>query len=49
MLSHAEVQGTLRIAQRGKWDISRLAFDYSVVGTDACGGLLRASTRSLLA
>lgn len=49
VLSHAEVQGTLRIAQRGKWDISRLAFDYSVVGADACGDLLRASTRSLLA
>lgn len=49
VLSHAEVQGTLHIAQRGKWDISRLAFDYSVVGADACGGLLRASTRSVLA
>jgi len=43
VLSHAEVQGTLGIKQRGKWDIARLAFD-AAGPQDArgCGDLLRA-------
>lgn len=41
VLSHAEVQGTLGIAQRGKWDFTRLAFDPSVIGAKACGDKLR--------
>lgn len=49
VLSHAEVQGTLGIMQRGKWDISRLAFDQTVRGAQACGDLLRAGVTSLLA
>jgi len=48
VLSHAEVQGTLGIVQRGKWDISRLAFDPSVFGAAACGDLFRAATLKLL-
>lgn len=48
VLSHAEVQGTLGIKQNGKWDISRLAFDPSVVGSKACGDQFRSSTSSLL-
>jgi len=48
VLSHAEVQGTLNIAQRGKWDISRLAFDPSVVGSAACGDAFRSSASALL-
>ncbi|QEL21715.1 N-acetylmuramoyl-L-alanine amidase [Bosea sp. F3-2] len=48
VLSHAEVQSTLGIAQRGKWDISRLAFDPSVVGAKASGDLFRAATAKLL-
>lgn len=48
VLSHAEVQGTLGVKQRGKWDISRLAFDPSVVGAKACGDQFRLSTSSLL-
>ncbi|WP_315920466.1 peptidoglycan-binding protein [Mesorhizobium sp. SP-1A] len=48
VLSHAEVQGTLGIAQRGKWDISRLAFDPTVLGATACGDLFRAATKALL-
>ena len=48
VLSHAEVQGTLKIAQRGKWDISRLAFDPSVVGSAACGDAFRSSASALL-
>ena len=43
VLSHAEVQGTLGIAQRGKWDVARLAFDPSVKGAKPCGDLLRAA------
>lgn len=42
VLSHAEVQGTLGIKQRGKWDFTRLAFDPSVKGAKACGDRLRA-------
>ncbi len=48
VLSHAEVQGTLGIKQRGKWDISRLSFDLSVVGAKACGDIFRARTAALL-
>lgn len=49
VLSHAEVQGALRIKQRGKWDISRLAIDLGVIGAKACGDQFRSSTSSLLA
>ncbi|WP_103120603.1 peptidoglycan recognition protein family protein [Methylopila sp. Yamaguchi] len=49
VLSHAEVQGTLGITQRGKWDISRLAFDPSVVGAKAVGDLFRKRAAALLA
>lgn len=48
VLSHAEVQGTLGIKQRGKWDISRLAFDPSVMGAKACGDLIRGSALALV-
>lgn len=48
VLSHAEVQDTLGIKQRGKWDISRLAFDPIVRGARACGDLFRAATKALL-
>lgn len=42
VLSQAEVQNNLGIQQRGKCDITRLAFDPSVVGTKACGDKMRA-------
>ncbi|WP_248311240.1 hypothetical protein [Bosea sp. UNC402CLCol] len=48
VLSHAEVQGTLKIAQRGKWDIARLAFDPPVGGAKACGDMFRAATSALI-
>lgn len=48
VLSHAEVQRTLGIAQRGKWDIARLAFDPSVVGARSIGDRFRAATKALL-
>jgi hypothetical protein len=48
VLSHAEVQGALGIAQRGKWDISRLAFDPGIVGAKAVGDLFRRRTAALL-
>lgn len=48
VLSHAEVQSTLGIAQRGKWDISRLSFDPSVIGAHAVGDIFRAATAQLL-
>lgn len=48
VLSHAEVQNNLGIKQRGKWDISRLAFDPSVKGAKACGDLLRSAVAALL-
>jgi N-acetyl-anhydromuramyl-L-alanine amidase AmpD len=49
VLSHAEVQPTLKIAQRGKWDITRIAFDPSIVGARACGDAFRSATSALLA
>jgi hypothetical protein len=48
VLSHAEVQTNLGIAQSGKWDIAKLAFDPSVSGAKACGDIFRAATKALL-
>lgn len=48
VLTHAEVQGTLNIRQRGKWDITRIAFLPKVVGARACGDLLRRQVASHL-
>lgn len=48
VLSHAEVQGTLGIPQKGKWDITRLAFDPSIKGAKAIGDLARKATAALL-
>ena len=49
VLSHAEVQRTLGIKQRGKWDFTRLAFDHSVVGARACGDRMRSEVSAKLA
>lgn len=43
VLSHAEVQTNLGITQRGKWDITRLAFDPSIQGARAIGDRFRAA------
>ena len=48
VLTHAEVQTNLGIAQRGKWDIARLAFDPSVFGARAVGDRLRAEVKAIL-
>lgn len=48
ILSHAEVQGTLGIKQRGKWDVSYLPFDRSVNGATAVGNLFRAQVAAAL-
>lgn len=48
VLSHAEVERVLGIEQKGKWDISRLAFDPSVSGADACGDRLRRETMAAM-
>lgn len=48
VLSHAEVQPNLGIAQRGKWDIARIAFLPDVVGAKACGDLMRRSVAAAL-
>ncbi|RXF75442.1 peptidoglycan recognition protein family protein [Hansschlegelia zhihuaiae] len=49
VLSHAEVESELGVRQRGKWDVSRLAFDPGVVGARAVGDLFRDRTAALLA
>ena len=41
VLSHAEVQTNLGIAQVGKWDVARLPFDPSMIGAAACGAAFR--------
>jgi hypothetical protein len=48
VLSHAEVQATLGIKQRNKWDFTRLAFDPSVVGAKAVGDKLRREVKGVL-
>lgn len=42
VLSHAEVEKNLGVRQRAKWDVSRLPFDPSLVGAQACGDAMRA-------
>ena len=49
VLSHAEVQGTLGIRQRGKWDFTVLPFDTSLRGAKACGDRLRADVKAHVA
>lgn len=41
ILTHAEVQPTLGIKQRNKWDITRLSFDASIVGHRPIGDRMR--------
>lgn len=48
VLTHAEVQKTLGIKQRGKWDISRLPFDRSVIGVSQVGAQMRANVQAVL-
>jgi hypothetical protein len=48
VLSHAEVEGTLGIKQRGKWDVARLAFDLDIIGARAIGDRFRAEVKALL-
>lgn len=47
VLSHAEVEPTLKIKQRGKWDITRLPFA-PVKGAKAVGEVFRNATAELL-
>lgn len=42
ILTHAEIQPNLMITQRGKWDITVLPWDPSIVGHEAVGDYLRA-------
>lgn len=48
VLTHAEVQPTLGIAQAGKWDYTRLPFEPGIVGALAVGNHLRAKVKALL-
>lgn len=48
VLSHAEVQANLGIAQRGKWDIARMSWKPELVGAKACGDWMRAEVVRLL-
>jgi hypothetical protein len=48
ILTHAEVQANLGIAQRQKWDITRLVFLPSVVGAKSIGDLMRRSVAAAL-
>jgi N-acetyl-anhydromuramyl-L-alanine amidase AmpD len=41
VLTHAEVQGTLGVAQSGKWDVTRLPWDLQTVGAATCGDEFR--------
>jgi N-acetyl-anhydromuramyl-L-alanine amidase AmpD len=49
VLSHAEVEQTLGIKQRGKWDVAVLPWDLSVKGALACGDQFRALVKSKMA
>lgn len=49
VLSHAEVQSNLGIAQLGKWDIAILPFDPAFDTARECGDRFRAETAAKLA
>jgi len=49
VLFHAEVQANLGIAQKNKWDVTRLVFDPSVVGAKAVGDKMRREVSAMLA
>lgn len=46
VLSHAEVQATLGITQRNKWDYTRLAFDEKYKGAKVIGDYIRSLVSS---
>lgn len=48
VLSHAEVETTLGINQRAKWDVTRLPFDPNVIGARAIGDQMRAAVKARL-
>lgn len=48
VLSHAEVQGTLGIQQRGKWDIAILPFEPSLNTATKVGDAFRAAVKANL-
>lgn len=48
ILTHAEVQTNLGIAQKNKWDITRLVFMPEVVGAKPIGDLMRRSVAAIL-
>lgn len=48
ILTHAEVQPNLGIAQRNKWDITVLPFDPDTLGAQACGDRLRRDVAAAL-
>lgn len=48
VLSHAEVQATLGVKQKNKWDIARLPWDLKTVGARLIGDQFRARTLALL-
>lgn len=48
LLSHAEVQGTLKINQAGKWDITRLPFPPQISGALAVGDYMRGRVKDLI-
>lgn len=41
VLTHAEVEPNLGIKQKGKWDVTRIAFKPELVGAKACGDYIR--------
>lgn len=48
VLSHAEVEGTLGIKQRGKWDFTVLPFMPHLKGARACGDEMRRRVKAFL-
>lgn len=48
VLSHAEVEKTLGIKQRNKWDVARLPFDSTLIGAKAIGDEMRKEVKKLL-
>jgi len=48
ILTHAEVQPNLGIKQKQKWDVTRVAFDSTLVGHKAVGDRIRAGVAAAL-
>lgn len=48
IFTHAEVQPTFKVKQKGKWDLTRIPWDKNLIGHEAVGNYIRDKIRLLI-